>query len=109
MKKIALKMIRFYQKIFSPDHGLIKEAFPFGFCRFKPTCSEYTYGCIEKFGLIKGGSIGFWRILRCNPFSKGGHDPVPTKFKKNYFIYGFIALSLYLLILISLIILIIKI
>lgn len=108
MKRVVLKLIKFYQRIFSPDHGVFKEAFPFGFCRFKPTCSEYTYGCIEKFGLIKGGSMGFWRILRCNPFSRGGYDPVPQKLKTDYFAYGFISLIIYLSIILSLFFLIIK-
>ena len=45
-------------------------------CRFTPTCSEYTYQAIDKYGLIKGGIKGAYRILRCNPFNKGGYDPV---------------------------------
>jgi len=45
-------------------------------CRYTPTCSEYTYQAIEKYGVLKGSLMGFGRILRCNPFSKGGHDPV---------------------------------
>jgi putative membrane protein insertion efficiency factor len=74
---MVLKMIRFYQRTISPDHGLLgKILFPFGACRFKPTCSEYTYQAIIKYGLIKGALKGSWRILRCNPFSRGGDDPV---------------------------------
>jgi len=72
----ALKMIRFYQKTLSFDHGLLKQYFPGGFCRYHPSCSEYTYQAIEKYGFIKGCLKGCWRILRCNPFSKGGDDPV---------------------------------
>lgn len=76
-KFTVLKIIRFYQRTFSPDHGFVgKILFPFGACKFKPTCSEYTYEAILKYGLIKGAIMGSWRILRCNPFSKGGDDPV---------------------------------
>jgi len=46
-------------------------------CKFIPTCSEYSIQAIEKFGALKGGLLSIWRILRCNPFSKGGYDPVP--------------------------------
>ena len=46
-------------------------------CKFTPTCSEYGIEAIEKFGALKGGLLTLWRILRCNPFSKGGYDPVP--------------------------------
>lgn len=46
-------------------------------CRFYPTCSHYTYQAIFKYGALKGGWMGFRRILRCNPFSQGGYDPVP--------------------------------
>jgi len=45
-------------------------------CRYTPTCSEYTYQAIEKYGVLKGGLMGLKRIIRCNPFSKGGYDPV---------------------------------
>ena len=74
---IVLKLIRFYQKTLSFDHGVFKYLFPQGFCRFHPTCSEYGYQAVEKYGLIKGGLMAIWRILRCNPFNKGGYDPVP--------------------------------
>jgi len=76
MRKVALFLIRIYQKTLSPDHGPLKVKFPHGYCRFQPTCSQYTYQAIEKYGIIKGTVMGSWRILRCNPFSKGGDDPV---------------------------------
>ncbi|MDL2248437.1 membrane protein insertion efficiency factor YidD [Tyzzerella sp. OttesenSCG-928-J15] len=69
MKKIILGLIRLYKKYISP---LLPDM-----CRFYPSCSEYTYGAIVKYGIIKGGIMGVWRIMRCNPFSKGGYDPVP--------------------------------
>ncbi len=75
-KIIGLKMIRFYQRTFSFDHGPFKDLFPGGYCRYHPTCSEYTYQAIAKYGLIRGCAKGIWRIMRCNPWSKGGDDPV---------------------------------
>lgn len=75
-KIIVLKSIRIYQATLSFDYGIFKHLFPNGYCRFHPTCSEYGYQAIEKYGVIKGGIIAFIRILRCNPFSKGGYDPI---------------------------------
>jgi len=72
-----LTLIRIYQKTLSFDHGMLSLFFPQGYCRFHPTCSEYGYKAIEKYGVIRGGLMAFWRILRCNPWNKGGHDPVP--------------------------------
>lgn len=71
-----LTLIRFYQHTLSPDHGFLKRFFPYGFCRFYPTCSEYSYQAIDKYGIFKGGALGFWRILRCNPWNPGGEDPL---------------------------------
>jgi hypothetical protein len=68
--------IKFYQKTFSLDHGPMKNLFPHGFCRFNPTCSEYGIEAIRKYGVIRGGLKTMWRIMRCNPLSKGGYDPV---------------------------------
>ncbi|MEK7452211.1 MAG: membrane protein insertion efficiency factor YidD [Patescibacteria group bacterium] len=72
-----LKMIRIYQKTLSFDHGLMKFFYPNGYCRFYPTCSEYGYQAIEKHGVINGGLLTIRRIVRCNPFNKGGIDEVP--------------------------------
>lgn len=72
MKKILLSIIRFYQCSISPLMGE-------GKCKFYPTCSQYTKEAIEIHGAFKGLFMGIWRILRCNPFSKGGYDPVPPK------------------------------
>lgn len=69
--------IEIYQKTFSPDHSFwAKKAFPYGYCRFHPTCSNYAKEAILKYGMIKGGQMAAWRILRCNPWSKGGEDLV---------------------------------
>ncbi|MDO8549637.1 MAG: membrane protein insertion efficiency factor YidD [Ignavibacteria bacterium] len=68
MKGLFVFLIRGYQKIISP---VLPPS-----CRFYPTCSEFGIEAIIKFGVIKGGIKTAWRILRCNPFSKGGNDPV---------------------------------
>ena len=70
MKHIFIKIILFYQKYLS---GLKMG----GSCKFIPTCSQYGLEAIQKYGAFKGGIMTIWRILRCNPFSKGGYDPVP--------------------------------
>lgn len=71
-----LFLIGLYQKTLSPDHGMMKRFFPFGYCKFKPTCSQYMKLAIEKNGLLIGMTKGTWRILRCNPCSRGGEDEV---------------------------------
>ncbi len=68
MKHYILRAIRFYQKFLSQP----------GYCRFVPSCSEYAYQAIERYGIISGSWFGVKRILRCHPWSAGGHDPVPT-------------------------------
>jgi len=74
IKKLLISSIILYQKTFSPDTGLKKEMNPHGFCKYYPSCSEYMKQSIEKKGVLLGLLKGFWRILRCNPFSKGGVD-----------------------------------
>lgn len=76
MKFLVLKLIRLYQKTLSPDHGPLSAVFGERYCKFQPTCSEYTYQAIQKYGLLKGGFMGLWRIIRCNPWNPGGQDPV---------------------------------
>ncbi|MFA6918817.1 MAG: membrane protein insertion efficiency factor YidD [Patescibacteria group bacterium] len=76
LRLFVLNLIRIYQKTLSFDHGWPRYLYPNGYCRFHPTCSEYGYQAIEKYGIIKGGIMAAGRILRCNPFSKGGNDPV---------------------------------
>jgi len=73
----ALAAIRVYQYTLSFDHGPLKNIFAFWGCRYHPTCSQYSYEAIAKYGVIKGGWLGVKRIFHCNPWSKGGHDPVP--------------------------------
>jgi hypothetical protein len=71
MKKILIAFINWYQKNISYwlDSINIK-------CKYYPSCSEYTKQAIEKYGIFKGILLGIGRILRCNPFSKGGYDPL---------------------------------
>jgi len=71
MKNFVIKLIIWYQRNVSVwlDSKNIK-------CKYYPTCSEYTKQAIEKYGLLKGIFLGAWRIIRCNPFSKGGYDPL---------------------------------
>jgi hypothetical protein len=66
----ALALIRLYQLSLS-------RVLPQNTCRFTPTCSHYGYQAIARYGLMKGGLLAAWRILRCQPFSPGGYDPVP--------------------------------
>ncbi len=69
MKTILVRGIRLYQKYLSP----LKRTR----CPYIPSCSQYGLEAIQKYGALKGGLLAVWRILRCNPFSKGGIDPVP--------------------------------
>jgi putative membrane protein insertion efficiency factor len=80
-RKPALKLgFLFYKKILSPlFHGFLHIAGPLtGGCRFHPTCSEYAYIAIDRHGLLRGGGLAVWRLLRCHPFAKGGVDDVPV-------------------------------
>lgn len=77
IKLIILQAIRFYQRTLSFDHGPLAKIFPFWGCKFYPTCSEYTYQAINKYGILKGAGLGFKRLIRCHPFAQGGNDPVP--------------------------------
>ena len=69
MRWLALKLIRGYQVAISP---MLPPS-----CRYVPTCSEYGFEAIERYGILRGGWMAVRRIGRCHPFAKGGHDPVP--------------------------------
>lgn len=73
MKSLLLWLIRFYRAHISP---CTKPS-----CKYIPTCSQYGLEAIERFGALKGGALTLWRFLRCNPWSRGGYDPVPEKKK----------------------------
>ncbi len=76
IKNIVLKLIRVYQKTLSFDHGLFSFARTHRGCRFYPSCSQYGYEAIEKYGLPKGAWLTLKRLSRCHPFSAGGLDPL---------------------------------
>lgn len=69
-RRLATAPIRFYRRFLSP----LKPPM----CRFSPTCSAYAVEAIETHGVVRGGLLASWRIARCNPFCRGGHDPVPA-------------------------------
>ena len=69
MKKLLIYIILFYRKYISPMKSTK--------CPYFPTCSEYGLEAVQKYGALNGGCLALWRIIRCNPFSKGGYDPVP--------------------------------
>lgn len=68
MKKNLISLINFYKRYISPNTAPK--------CKYTPTCSQYAIDAINKYGAIRGTLKAIWRILRCNPFSKGGYDPV---------------------------------
>lgn len=73
-RQIGIALIQLYQRTLSPDHSWLRHRFPGGFCRFTPSCSDYAKEAIPRYGLIRGGLKGLWRIFRCNPCSRGGLD-----------------------------------
>ena len=77
--KLVLILIKIYQKTLSFDHGFFGKLFPnIRFCKFTPSCSEYGYSAIEKFGIFKGGWLFLKRFVKCNPWTEPGtYDPVP--------------------------------
>ena len=75
MKALALWLLRQYKRWISP-------ALPPS-CRYVPTCSEYAIEAVERFGLLCGGAMAIWRVLRCHPFVKGGYDPVVKTHRAN--------------------------
>lgn len=70
MKTVLMALVRFYQRFLSPLKGGPT-------CRFYPTCSQYAYESLAKYGAIKGTYMAVRRVLRCHPFHPGGYDPVP--------------------------------
>lgn len=75
MKYLMIGLIRLYQKLISPLKPRC--------CRFTPSCSQYAIEAFKKRGFFVGFGLTVWRILRCNPYSKGGYDPVPERKRKK--------------------------
>ena len=69
MKTLAMATLKFYKRLISP-------ALPAS-CRYVPSCSEYAAEAVARHGFFRGVALGAWRLLRCNPFVRGGYDPVP--------------------------------
>ncbi|MBZ5655322.1 MAG: membrane protein insertion efficiency factor YidD [Acidobacteriia bacterium] len=76
MKFLALWLLRGYKRWVSP-------AFPPA-CRYVPTCSEYAMEAVERYGVLRGGTMAAWRVLRCHPFVKGGYDPVVKAARESH-------------------------
>lgn len=74
MKRVLVKTISIYQKTISPDHGWLRHRYPHGFCRFYPSCSEYTRLAIIEHGARRGLWLGIKRVGRCNPWSQPSVD-----------------------------------
>ena len=70
VRRLFLAPVRFYQRFISPLKGQPS-------CRFTPTCSAYAVDAVMEWGIVAGLVLALWRLVRCNPFSKGGYDPVP--------------------------------
>ena len=79
MRRLAAAVINLYQQTLSPDHGWARARHPYGYCRFYPTCSEYTKQAILIHGFRRGAWLGVRRIIRCHPWSGGGVDRVPAR------------------------------
>ncbi len=81
LKRFELMLIKLYQKTLSLDHGYLGKTNPnLRACKFNPTCSEYGYGVIERFGIFKGNYLAIKRVFKCNPWSEPGqYDPIPEK------------------------------
>ncbi len=76
LREVFLLPVKAYRKFLSP----LKQS---PTCRFTPTCSEYALEAVREWGIFAGSALALWRILRCNPFGRGGFDPVPPRKRKN--------------------------
>ena len=71
MRSVLIGLIRVYQYVLSPMLGQR--------CKYYPSCSSYAIGALREHGVVRGTGMACWRLLRCNPFSHGGYDPVPPR------------------------------
>ena len=76
ISRILIYLIGLYRKYISPLKSVPS-------CRFKPCCSEYAIEALREWGVVVGTALALWRILRCNPFGRGGYDPVPKRRRKS--------------------------
>jgi uncharacterized protein len=76
MTQLLILLIKIYQQTLSPDHGWLKYKYPYGFCRFYPTCSEYAILALQKHGAIVGSAYAAKRIVKCNPFTQPQIDKI---------------------------------
>ncbi|MBP9827235.1 membrane protein insertion efficiency factor YidD [Candidatus Saccharibacteria bacterium] len=83
MRWLLITLIKIYQRTLSPDHGLLKVFYPYGCCRFHPTCSQYAIEAIDRHGAARGSWLALKRLVRCHPWAAGGIDPVPKKVNKT--------------------------
>ncbi|MFC1687682.1 membrane protein insertion efficiency factor YidD [Patescibacteria group bacterium] len=83
IQSTLIALLRLYQRTLSPDHGWFRSRYPYGFCRFHPTCSEYSIQVISRYGILRGTGKSIIRIIRCNPLNSGGYDPI-TKIAKQH-------------------------
>jgi len=75
-RNVAVAFIRGWRAVISPLYGNV--------CRYHPTCSAYGLGAVQQFGILHGGAMTLWRIVRCNPWSRGGIDDVPARMDGNF-------------------------
>lgn len=83
MKYILLGLLTCYQRTLSPDHGPLRHAYPYGFCRFYPSCSEYCYQAVERYGLLRGIYAGMKRVAQCVPLTPPTYDPLVPRLSKR--------------------------
>jgi uncharacterized protein len=83
MKRVILWIIRLYQKTLSFNHGILSKISTKRYCRFHPSCSQYAYEAVERFGVIRGAWLAIKRIVKCHPWNDGGYDPVPKKIERR--------------------------
>jgi len=79
VKVVVLQLIKIYQKTISLDHGIFSKVYGRRLCRFHPTCSEYTFAAVKRYGALRGLWMGTKRVGRCHPWHDGGYDPLPKK------------------------------